>query len=346
MDWLAVIHADNLVTIYIAAFHINSLLAIHTGCTTAFRIDFLIIIHAGRIIAFHVDFLVIIHARCTTIFHVDFLVAIHAGRITAFHVDFLVAIHARCTTTFQVGFPVIIHAGRITVFHVDFPVTIHARCITTFHVDFLVIIHAGCTTAFRIDFLVAIHTGCITAFHVGFPVIIHARRIIAFRVDSLVIIHAGRITVFPLVDSAPPYCRRCRRSCFCRCFHRTFLTASPSLTAGSGTLLGKFTLISHHLVQIQTSEIPVLCNEKQIEVFNKMLQIFHGSSPLIGQQIQFVKIMFVFLLFAQKQYRFKIQPQPHAFHVGIQLHHFVIRHQTAIQPDKLLCIIHFFCVLV
>ena len=28
MDWLAVIHADNLVTIYIAAFHINSLLAI------------------------------------------------------------------------------------------------------------------------------------------------------------------------------------------------------------------------------------------------------------------------------------------------------------------------------
>ena len=159
-------------------------------------------------------------------------------------------------------------------------------------------------------------------------------------------IHAGRITVFPFVDSAPPYCRRCRRSCFCRCFHRTFLTASPSLTAGSGTLLGKFALISHHLVQIQTSEIPVLCNEKQIEVLNKMLQIFHGSSPLIGQQIQFVKIMFVFLLFSQKQYRFKIQPQPHAFHIGIQLHHFVIRHQAAIQPDKLLCIIHFFCVLV
>ena len=104
--------------------------------------------------------------------------------------------------------------------------------------------------------------------------------------------------------------------------------------------------ISHHLVQIQTSEIPVLCNEKQIEVLNKMLQIFHGSSPLIGQQIQFVKIMFVFLLFSQKQYRFKIQPQPHAFHIGIQLHHFVIRHQAAIQPDKLLCIIHFFCVLV
>ena len=314
MDWLAVIHADNLVTIYIAAFHINSLLAIHTGCTTIFHVDFLVAIHAGRI----------------TAFHVDFLVAIHAGRITAFHVDFLVAIHARCTTTFQVGFPVIIHAGRITVFHVDFLVTIHARCITTFHVDFLVIIHAGCTTAFRIDFLVIIHARCIIAFHVDFPVIIHA----------------GRITVFPLVDSAPPYCRRCRRSCFCRCFHRTFLTASPSLTTGSSTLLGKFTLISHHLVQIQTSEIPVLCNEKQIEVLNKMLQIFHGSSPLIGQQIQFVKIMFVFLLFAQKQYRFKIQPQPHAFHVGIQLHHFVIRHQTAIQPDKLLCIIHFFCVLV
>ena len=75
-----------------------------------------------------------------------------------------------------------------------------------------------------------------------------------------------------------------------------------------------------------------------------MLQIFHGSSPLIGQQIQFVKIMFVFLLFSQKQYRFKIQPQPHAFHIGIQLHHFVIRHQAAIQPDKLLCIIHFFSV--
>ena len=266
MDWLAALHADSLVTIYIPAFHINSLLAIHTGCTTAFQ----------------VDFLVIIHARYTTTFHVGFPVIIHAERITAFHVDF----------------PVIIHAGRITVFHVDFPVTIHARCI------------------------------------------------IAFRIDFLVTIHAGRVTVFPFVDSAPPYCRRCRRSCFCRCFHRTFLTASPSLTAGSGTLLGKFALISHHLVQIQTSEIPVLCNEKQIEVLNKMLQIFHGNSPLIGQQIQFVKIMFVFLLFSQKQYRFKIQPQPHAFHVGIQLHHFVIRHQAAIQPDKLLCIIHFFCVLV
>ena len=202
MDWLAALHADSLVTIYIAAFHINSLLAIHTGCTTAFRIDFLIIIHAGRIIAFHVDFLV----------------------------------------------------------------TIHARCIIAFHVDFLVIIHAG----------------YITTFHVGFPVIIHAGRIITFRVDFLVTIHAGRITVFPFVDSTPSYCRR---SCFCRCFHRTFLTASPSLTTGSSTLLGKFTLISHHLVQIQTSEIPVLCNEKQIEVLNKMLQIFHGSSPLIGQQI-------------------------------------------------------------
>ena len=247
MDWLAVIHADNLVTIYIAAFHINSLLAIHTGCTTAFQVDFLVIIHARCIIAFQVGFLVIIHARC------------------------------------------------------------------------------------------------IIAFQVGFPIIIHAGRIITFRVDFLVTIHTGRITVFPFVDSAPSYCRR---SCFCRCFHRTFLTASPSLTAGSGTLLGKFALISHHLVQIQTSEIPVLCNEKQIEVLNKMLQIFHGSSPLIGQQIQFVKIMFVFLLFSQKQYRFKIQPQPHAFHVGIQLHHFVIRHQAAIQPDKLLCIIHFFCVLV
>ena len=247
MDWLAALHADSLVTIYIAAFHINSLLTIHTGCTTAFQVDFLVIIHA------------------------------------------------RYTTTFHVGFPVIIHAERITVFQVDF------------------------------------------------PVIIHAGRIIAFRIDFLVTIHTGRITVFPFVDSAPSYCRR---SCFCRCFHRTFLTASPSLTAGSGTLLGKFALISHHLVQIQTSEIPVLCNEKQIEVLNKMLQIFHGSSPLIGQQIQFVKIMFVFLLFSQKQYRFKIQPQPHAFHVGIQLHHFVIRHQAAIQPDKLLCIIHFFCVLV
>ena len=263
MDWLAALHADSLVTIYIAAFHINSLLAIHTGCTTAFQVDFLVIIHARRIITFRVDFLVTIHARYTTIFQVDF------------------------------------------------PVTIHARCII--------------------------------AFQVGFPVIIHAGRIITFRVDFLVTIHAGRITVFPFVDSAPSYCRR---SCFCRCFHRTFLTASPSLTAGSGTLLGKFALISHHLVQIQTSEIPVLCNEKQIEVLNKMLQIFHGSSPLIGQQIQFVKIMFVFLLFSQKQYRFKIQPQPHAFHVGIQLHHFVIRHQAAIQPDKLLCIIHFFCVLV
>ena len=282
MDWLAVLHADSLVTIYIPAFHINSLLAVHTGYTTAFQVDFLVIIHA------------------------------------------------RYTITFHVGFPVIIHAERITAFHVGFPVIIHARCITAFQVDFPVIIHAR----------------CITAFQVGFPVIIHAGRIITFRVDFPVTIHAGRITVFPFVDSAPPYCRRCRRSCFCRCFHRTFLTASPSLTAGSGTLLGKFALISHHLVQIQTSEIPVLCNEKQIEVLNKMLQIFHGSSPLIGQQIQFVKIMFVFLLFSQKQYRFKIQPQPHAFHVGIQLHHFVIRHQAAIQPDKLLCIIHFFCVLV
>ena len=263
MDWLAALHADSLVTIYIPAFHINSLLAIHTGCTTAFQVDFLVIIHA------------------------------------------------RCIIAFQVGFPVIIHAGRIITF--------------------------------RVDFLVTIHAGRITAFQVGFPVIIHAGRIITFRVDFPVIIHARRITVFPFVDSAPSYCRR---SCFCRCFHRTFLTASPSLTAGSGTLLGKFALISHHLVQIQTSEIPVLCNEKQIEVLNKMLQIFHGSSPLIGQQIQFVKIMFVFLLFSQKQYRFKIQPQPHAFHVGIQLHHFVIRHQAAIQPDKLLCIIHFFCVLV
>ncbi len=54
--------------------------------------------------------------------------------------------------------------------------------------------------------------------------------------------------------------------------------------------------------------------------------------------------MFVLLLFPQKQDRFKIQSQPHAFHVGIQLHHFVIRHQAAIQPDKLLCIIHFFSV--
>ena len=295
MDWLAALHADSLVTIYIPAFHINSLLAIHTGCTTAFQ----------------VDFLVIIHARYTTTFHVGFPVIIHAERITAFHVDF----------------PVIIHAGRITVFHVDFPVTIHARCIIAFQVGFPVIIHAGYTTTFQVDF----------------PVTIHARCIITFRVDFLVTIHARRITVFPFIDSAPSYCRR---SCFCRCFHRTFLTASPSLTAGSGTLLGKFALISHHLVQIQTSEIPVLCNEKQIEVLNKMLQIFHGSSPLIGQQIQFVKIMFVFLLFSQKQYRFKIQPQPHAFHIGIQLHHFVIRHQAAIQPDKLLCIIHFFCVLV
>ena len=295
MDWLAALHADSLVTIYIAAFHINSLLAIHTGCTTAFQ----------------VDFLVIIHARYTTTFHVGFPIIIHAERITAFHVDF----------------PVIIHAGRITVFHVDFPVTIHARCIIAFQVGFPVIIHAGYTTTFQVDF----------------PVTIHARCIITFRVDFLVTIHARRITVFPFIDSAPSYCRR---SCFCRCFHRTFLTASPSLTAGSGTLLGKFALISHHLVQIQTSEIPVLCNEKQIEVLNKMLQIFHGSSPLIGQQIQFVKIMFVFLLFSQKQYRFKIQPQPHAFHIGIQLHHFVIRHQAAIQPDKLLCIIHFFCVLV
>ena len=77
-----------------------------------------------------------------------------------------------------------------------------------------------------------------------------------------------------------------------------------------------------------------------------MLQIFHGNSPLIGQQIQFVKIMFVFLLFSQKQYRFKIQTQPHAFHVGIQLHHFVIRHQAAIQPDKLFGVIHSFGVLV
>ena len=298
MDWLAALHADSLVTIYIPAFHINSLLAIHTGCTTAFQVDFLVIIHARCIIAFQVGFPVIIHAGRIITFRVDFLVTIHAGRITAFQVGFPVIIHAGCIITFHVDFPVIIHAGRITVFHVDFPVTIHARCI------------------------------------------------IAFRIDFLVTIHAGRVTVFPFVDSAPPYCRRCRRSCFCRCFHRTFLTASPSLTAGSGTLLGKFALISHHLVQIQTSEIPVLCNEKQIEVLNKMLQIFHGSSPLIGQQIQFVKIMFVFLLFSQKQYRFKIQPQPHAFHIGIQLHHFVIRHQAAIQPDKLLCIIHFFCVLV
>ena len=311
MDWLAALHADSLVTIYIPAFHINSLLAIHTGCTTAFQ----------------VDFLVIIHARYTTTFHVGFPVIIHAERITAF----------------QVGFPVIIHAGCIITFHVDFPVIIHARCITVFHVDFPVTIHARCIIAFQVGFLVIIHARYTTIFQVDFPVIIHARCIIAFQVDFLVTIHAGRITVFPFVDSAPSYCRR---SCFCRCFHRTFLTASPSLTAGSGTLLGKFALISHHLVQIQTSEIPVLCNEKQIEVLNKMLQIFHGSSPLIGQQIQFVKIMFVFLLFSQKQYRFKIQPQPHAFHVGIQLHHFVIRHQAAIQPDKLLCIIHFFCVLV
>ena len=295
MDWLAALHADSLVTIYIAAFHINSLLTIHPRCTTAFQ----------------VDFLVIIHARYTTTFHVGFPVIIHAGCIITFHVDFPVIIHARCIIAFQVGFPV----------------TIHARCIIAFQVDFPVIIHAGYTTTFQVDF----------------PVTIHARCIITFRVDFLVTIHARRITVFPFIDSAPSYCRR---SCFCRCFHRTFLTASPSLTAGSGTLLGKFALISHHLVQIQTSEIPVLCNEKQIEVLNKMLQIFHGSSPLIGQQIQFVKIMFVFLLFSQKQYRFKIQPQPHAFHIGIQLHHFVIRHQAAIQPDKLLCIIHFFCVLV
>ena len=327
MDWLAALHADSLVIIYIAAFHINSLLAIHTGCTTAFQ----------------VDFLVIIHARYTTTFHVGFPVIIHAERITAFHVGFPVIIHAGCIITFHVDFPVIIHARCITVFQVDFPVTIHARCIIVFQVDFPVTIHARCIIAFQVGFLVTIHARCIIAFQVGFPVIIHAGRIITFRVDFLVTIHAGRITVFPFVDSAPSYCRR---SCFCRCFHRTFLTASPSLTAGSGTLLGKFALISHHLVQIQTSEIPVLCNEKQIEVLNKMLQIFHGSSPLIGQQIQFVKIMFVFLLFSQKQYRFKIQPQPHAFHVGIQLHHFVIRHQAAIQPDKLLCIIHFFCVLV
>ena len=327
MDWLAALHADSLVTIYIAAFHINSLLAIHTGCTTAFQVGFPVIIHAGRIITFRVDFLVTIHARYTTIFQVDFPVIIHARCIIAFQVDFLVIIHAGRIITFRVDFLVTIHAGRITVFQVDFPVTIHARCIIAFQVGFLVTIHARYTTIFQ----------------VGFPVIIHARCIIAFQVDFLVTIHAGRITVFPFVDSAPSYCRR---SCFCRCFHRTFLTASPSLTAGSGTLLGKFALISHHLVQIQTSEIPVLCNEKQIEVLNKMLQIFHGSSPLIGQQIQFVKIMFVFLLFSQKQYRFKIQPQPHAFHIGIQLHHFVIRHQAAIQPDKLLCIIHFFCVLV
>ena len=327
MDWLAALHADSLVTIYIPAFHINSLLAIHTGCTTAFQVDFLVIIHARCIIAFQVGFPVIIHAGRIITFRVDFLVTIHAGRITAF----------------QVGFPVIIHAGCIITFHVDFPVIIHARCIIAFRIDFLVTIHAGRIIAFHVDFLVIIHAGYITTFQVGFPVIIHAGRIITFRVDFPVIIHARRITVFPFVDSAPSYCRR---SCFCRCFHRTFLTASPSLTAGSGTLLGKFALISHHLVQIQTSEIPVLCNEKQIEVLNKMLQIFHGSSPLIGQQIQFVKIMFVFLLFSQKQYRFKIQLQPHAFHVGIQLHHFVIRHQAAIQPDKLLCIIHFFCVLV
>ena len=251
-------------------------------------------------------------------------ICIFCSRI--FH-TFRTTFHVAFRAVFLVDFLIIIRMDWLAALHADSLVTIY---IAAFHINSLLAIHTGCTTAFRIDFLVIIHARCIIAFHVGFPVIIHA----------------GRITVFPLVDSAPPYCRRCRRSCFCRCFHRTFLTASPSLTTGSSTLLGKFALISHHLVQIQTSEIPVLCNEKQIEVLNKMLQIFHGSSPLIGQQIQFVKIMFVFLLFSQKQYRFKIQPQPHAFHIGIQLHHFVIRHQTAIQPDKLLCIIHFFCVLV
>ena len=163
---------------------------------------------------------------------------------------------------------------------------------------------------FQVGFPVTIHARCIIAFQVGFPVIIHAGASLLFRVDFLVTIHAGRITVFPFVDSAPSYCRR---SCFCRCFHRTFLTASPSLTAGSGTLLGKFALISHHLVQIQTSEIPVLCNEKQIEVLNKMLQIFHGSSPLIGQQIQFVKIMFVFLLFRRNNIVSRYNPSPMHF---------------------------------
>ena len=69
--------------------------------------------------------------------------------------------------------------------------------------------------------------------------------------------------------------------CFCKIrlmplFKNRIHNTEPltvSYTHLSGTLLGKFALISHHLVQIQTSEIPVLCNEKQIEVLNKMLQI-------------------------------------------------------------------------
>ena len=161
MDWLAALHADSLVTIYIPAFHINSLLAIHTGCNLLFQVDCLVIIHARCIIAFscrlpryyshkiyhrfsgrfpviihaeylRVDFPVIIHAGRIIAFRIDFLVTIHAGRITVFHVDFPVTIHARCIIAFQVGFPVIIHAGRIITFHVDFLVTIHARCITVF----------------------------------------------------------------------------------------------------------------------------------------------------------------------------------------------------------------------
>ena len=60
------------------------------------------------------------------------------------------------------------------------------------------------------------------------------------------------------------------------------------------------------LIQIQASEISVLHYDKQVKVFNEMLQIFHCSPPLFSQQIQFVKIVFVFLLPSQEQYHLNI----------------------------------------
>ena len=72
-----------------------------------------------------------------------------------------------------------------------------------------------------------------------------------------------------------------RSDYFFSCLHSLFLAASSSFATGGGTLLRKLILITHHLIQIQASEISVLRYDKQVKVFNEMLQVFHCSPPIV-----------------------------------------------------------------
>ena len=121
---------------------------------------------------------------------------------------------------------------------------------------------------------------------------------IVFRVVFLIVCIVIRFFIRCREDSRSDY--------FFSCLHSLFLAASSSFATGGGTLLRKLILITHHLIQIQASEISVLRYDKQVKVFNEMLQIFHCSPPLFSQQIQFVKIVFVFLLPSQEQYHLNI----------------------------------------